>query len=326
MHWLLLSVEFIIGCALLAWSANRFITASSAIANRLNWSSLMVGVLLVGFGTSFPEVVVSIIATVQGNPGLAIGNAFGSNIINIGLVIGLAAVITPLVIHSRLLWSEYPFLIASVVFIGLFLYDQYLSRFDGLLLLAFLAFYIYWMFFLVKKYRVKDDLMTTEYQSEISRKTMGRVSAIVWWLASLVILFVSSELIVHSAVVIAKALQVSDVVIGLTIVALGTSLPELAASIVSALRQEHDIAVGNVVGSNIFNLLGIIGIVSLISPTATPSSLLLRDYPAMFLLILLMWVLAYHPRGEYRIGRLSGCLLLAILMIYLVVIVLTANL
>ncbi len=318
MSWVHIILEFLVGCGLLAWSADRFITASISIARNFNMSPLAIGMVLVGFGTSFPELIVSALASWQGNSGLAIGNAVGSNIANIGLVLGVAVLIVPISLHSRILKREFPILIIVSLLIGGLMLNHYLSRIDGLILLLVLAAHLYWMIIIApKRRRGVADPMAREYQSEMPPK-MKFKKALIWWLIGLVILFVASELMVGSAMMIAKQLHISDLVIGLTIVAIGTSLPELAATVVSVLRQENDIAVGNIVGSNIFNILAVMAMPALLSPGRLPPHLLTRDYPLMLLFTFVFCLLPFIPPNKGRIGRSSGVVLLLGFVAYLV--------
>lgn len=321
MNWPLVIMQFLIGCGLLVWGADRFIVASSSLARRMGMSTLMVGVLLVGFGTSFPEIVVSAIASIHGTPQMAIGNAVGSNIINIGLVLGLSALIFPLTVHSKLLKREFPILLVVSLFVFILISNHYLSRIDGILLIVVLLLHLYWMFFMVPKLEKNHDALAIEFAKELPKHPMQLWVAIAWWLFGLALLFLSSELIVDGAVQIAKWLHISDLIIGLTVVALGTSLPELAATVMSAMKKEHDIAVGNVIGSNIFNLLAVMAMPALISPTKLPSSLIWRDYPVMLGFIITMWLFAFFPRKKPVLGRFGGTIMLLGFTVYLVWIV-----
>ncbi|MFN2308505.1 MAG: calcium/sodium antiporter [Gammaproteobacteria bacterium] len=297
------------GFIFLVWGADRFVVGAAATARNLGVSPLVIGLTIVGFGTSAPEMLVSGVASWQGNPGLAVGNAIGSNITNIALILGLTALIAPLSVNSRILRRELPLLLV-VMLAGLaLLLDGDLSRLDGTLLLSGLLALVFWMVRTGLKDRDGDPL-GTEFSTEIPREmTMGR--ALFWVGLGLLVLLLSSRLLVWGAVAIAESLGVSDLIIGLTIVALGTSLPELAASLVSALRGEPDIAVGNVIGSNLFNLLAVLGLPGLISPLAIEGAVLTRDYPVMIGLTVAFILMAYGLRGPARIDRLEGGLLLA---------------
>ncbi len=309
MSWSHVILEFLIGCGLLAWGADRFITASASIAKHFGMPSLLVGMLLVGFGTSFPELIVSTIAAIKGSPGIAIGNAIGSNIANIGLCVGVTALIAPIAIHSKLLKREFPILIVVTLVVGLLFWNNVLSRMDGLILIALLIAHLFWMIRVARSKRVIHDAMTEEYKKEI-KPTMSLKKTWVWWLVGLVFLFIASELLVSSATTIAHWLKISDFVIGLTIVAIGTSLPELAATVVSAMRGEHDIAIGNVVGSNIFNLLAVLVMPALITPGPLPPHLLTRDFPIMLAFTVALWLFSIFPLHKQNVGRVEAFILL----------------
>ncbi|MBU1193023.1 MAG: calcium/sodium antiporter [Gammaproteobacteria bacterium] len=303
------SLAVIGGFLFLVWGADRFVIGAAATARNLGVAPLIIGLTIVGFGTSAPEMLVSTVAALQGNPGLAVGNAIGSNITNIALILGLTAVIMPLAINSKLLRRELPILTAAMV-AGLFLLlDGELSRLDGMFLLLGLLAMVIWMVRTGMAERNGDPL-EAEFSDEIP-SDMPMLKALFWVGIGLLVLLASSQLLVWGAVGIAKTLGVSDLIIGLTIVALGTSLPELAASIVSALKGEHDIAVGNVIGSNLFNLLAVLGIPGLLHPLAIEAEVLSRDYPIMIGLTLIFFVMAFGFRGRGRINRIEGGLLLA---------------
>jgi len=297
------------GFALLTWSADRFVVGASAIAYNLNISPLIIGLTIVSLGTSAPEILVSAVAAWQGNSGLAVGNALGSNIINIGLVLGIAALLTPLDVHSSIVRRELPVLLLIMVTALLLLLDGTLGRLDGALLLTGMVLLLFWVTRVAIRSGDKRDPMSAEFAEEIPTD-LGMGKAIFWVVAGALLLLLSSRLLVWGAVSIAHAMGVSDLVIGLTVVALGTSLPELAATVMSALRNEHDIAIGNVIGSNMFNLLGVLGLPGLIHPAPIEAVVLTRDYPAMFCLTVMLFAMAYGLRGPRRINRLGGAILL----------------
>lgn len=303
-------IKFIVGCALLAWSADRFVHGSIGIARHFGMSSLMIGILLVGFGTSFPEMVVSGLAAYHGSPGLAIGNVVGSNIANVGLCLGVTALLAPVAIQSVLLKREFPVLMLITFGVWLIFMNGELSRIEGLALLLALVGYLTWLFNALKKKSVEHDPLAEEFQEEIVKHEMKLFTAFVWWFIGLALLFVSSELLVSSATTMARWFGVSDVVIGLTIVAIGTSLPELAATVVSAMKGEPDIALGNIIGSNVFNLLAVLIFPALIAPTELSFDLIWRDYPIMFGFTLAMWLFAYVKPNHMHIGRGKAVILL----------------
>ncbi len=307
MSTLLLSVLAVIGgFALLVWGADRFVDGAAATARNLGVSTLVIGLTIVGIGTSAPEMLVSAMAAWQGNPGLAVGNALGSNITNIGLVLGVTALITPLLVRSETLRREYPLMFAFMLLALWLTMDGELSRVDGVILLIGLLALILWMVAL--GLRRNHDPLEREFEQEIPRMTTG--VAMLWLLLGMVLLLGSSRLLVWGAVNIAQAFGISDLVIGLTIVAIGTSLPELAASVMSALRKEPDIAIGNVIGSNMFNLLGVLGLPGVIAPLRLEPAVLSRDFPFMIGLSIALFVMAYGFRGDGRVNRWEGLLLI----------------
>ncbi|MFA7387212.1 MAG: calcium/sodium antiporter [Thiohalobacteraceae bacterium] len=303
------AVALVAGFVFLVWGADRFVLGAAGTARNLGVSPLIIGLTIVGFGTSAPEMLVSVIAAWQGNPGLAVGNAIGSNITNIALILGLTALVAPLATNSRLLRRELPLLLVTMLAGLALLIDGELSRLDGVVLMLGLAGLVYWMVRTALTERNGDPLVS-ELSEDIPAE-MSTPRALTWLAIGLAVLLVSSRILVWGAVGIAEALGVSDLIIGLTIVALGTSLPELAASMASALRGEPDIAIGNVIGSNLFNLLAVLGIPGLIHPLGIGDDVLFRDYPVMLGLTLAMFIMAYGIRGPGRISRLEGGLLLA---------------
>ena len=297
------------GFALLTWSADRFVVGASAVAYNLKVSPLIIGLTIVSIGTSAPEILVSAIAAWQGNSGLAVGNALGSNIINMGLILGLTALIAPLNVHSSIVKRELPVLLVVMSAVLLLLMDGALGRLDGTLLLTGMAVMLIWVVHLGRTKQTPTDPMGEEFAEEIPTN-VGMSSAIFWLVVGGVCLLGSSRLLVWGAVSIAQAMGVSDLVIGLTIVALGTSLPELAASVMSAIKNEHDIALGNIIGSNIFNLLAVLGLAGAIHPIVIDAVVLTRDYPFMVGLTLALFVMAYGFRGPGRINRIEGAILI----------------
>ncbi len=317
------SFAILAGFGLLIWSADLFVDGASATARNLGVSPLIIGLTIVGFGTSAPEMLVASIAAYGGNPGLAVGNAIGSNITNIALVLGATALIVPLTVHSSILKREYPLLIAAtllaVVLMGT---DNALSSIDGILMFVLLFVLMAWIVRQALKQRQESangtteaDTLSTEFEQEIPTD-MPMKKAIWLLIAGMVVLLISSKLLVWGAINIATAFGVSDLIIGLTIVAIGTSLPELAASISSARKGEHDIALGNVIGSNMFNTLGVLGIAALVQPAELAEGVLSRDLPLMVTLTVIMFIMAFGRRGAGQITRVEGALLLAIFVAY----------
>ena len=321
---MLISIAQLIGgFILLVWGADRLVAGASALARNLGVSPLIIGLTIVAFGTSAPELVVSGVAAVRGNPGLAVGNAIGSNIANIGLVLGVTATIYPLRVESETLKREYPLLmlimIASFIMAADLIYDST----EGWLLLAGLVVLVIWMV-RFGMMRGPGDPLAEEFEAEIPRD-MHTKYAILWLAVGLIVLPTASKFLVEGAIYIARTLEVSEAVIGLTIMALGTSLPELAAALTSALRQEDDLAIGNVIGSNMFNILGVLGIAAVIKPIEVEFLMLKQDFPVMFLFTVLLFFMAYGIQGPGRISRRSGLLLLSLFLIYQVLVWLTAS-
>lgn len=297
------------GFILLVWGADRFVEGAAGTARALGVSTLIIGLTIVGFGTSAPEMLVSAMAAAAGNPDLGVGNAIGSNITNIALILGITALVAPLTVRSETLRRELPLLMAiMLVSVGL-LIDLELDRLDGIILLAALAGFVAWLVRLAKTSKQSDPIVA-EFTAEIPEE-LPLPRALTWLAVGLIVLLASSRLLVWGAVNLATSLGVSDLVIGLTVVAIGTSLPELAASVVAAKRNEHDIAIGNVLGSNVFNLLGVMGLPGVIRPGAIPPEVLTRDFPIMIGLTLAFFFLAYGVGRPGRISRLAGAVLLA---------------
>jgi cation:H+ antiporter len=322
---LLATLAIISGFVLLAWSANRFVNGAAALARHLGISPLIVGLTIVGFGTSAPELVVSAIAAMAGNTSLAIGNAIGSNIANVGLVLGITAIISPLVIASTILKREYPLMVASMVLLFVILIDGQLGTLEGIILFFSLFAVLTWTVFTgIREGRntaaAADDPLETEFESELALDDiMPRAKAIFWLMAGGILLVLSSRILVWGPTTIATSLGISDLIIGLTIVAIGTSLPEIAASVASVLKGENDIAIGNVLGSNIFNSLGVIGLAALIHPASVSSEVLYRDLPVMIGIAVLLYILLYSHKGEPALSRRSGFALLWLYLAYLVI-------
>jgi cation:H+ antiporter len=308
------SLAILSGFILLVWSADRFICGAAATARNFDVPPLIIGLTIVGFGTSAPEMMVAGFASYNGSPALAIGNALGSNITNITLVLGIAALISPMNIHSRIIKKELPILLfASLLALGL-LSDMNLSRIDGVILLTLLCVLMWWITSQGIRNHSNDSL-ADEYTEELPGE-MSTSHALFWLIAGLILLTASSKLLVWGAVNVATHYGVSELIIGLTIIAIGTSLPELAASITGALKNEHDIAIGNVVGSNLFNTLGVLAIPGLIHPSGIADGVLQRDMPITLGLTVVLFIMAYGFRGEGRITRVEGGLLLSAFIAY----------
>ncbi len=308
------------GFALLVWGADRFVIGAAATAHRLGVSALLIGLTVVGFGTSAPEIMVSISAALKGATELAVGNALGSNIANVGLILGVTALIKPLVVRSETLRREFPMLLAITLLALLPFLDSYLSRIEGLLLISGLILMLYWLVKLETNSSGRDEL-EAEIEAEI-RHDLTLRKALAVLMVGLIVLLTGSQLLVWGATGIAKSLGISDLVIGLTIVAVGTSLPELAASIAAVFKEEHDLALGNVIGSNMYNLLAVMGVAGAINPAQLSEHVLERDFLIMIGFTVALFAMSYGWRsGGQRINRLEGAALLAAFVVYQVYIV-----
>ncbi len=313
---ILFLLAIVIGFALLVWSADKFVDGAAATAKHLGMPSLLIGILIVGFGTSAPEMVVSAIAAMDGNPALALGNALGSNIVNIALILGATALVAPIEIHSKIVKKEIPILLFIILLSGVFLLDNALSLLEGTLFLSGFFLIISWSIYSALKN--KRDAFAHDVNQELHLHKMSLKEGIAWLSIGLILLIASSRILVWGAVGIANEFGVSDLIIGLTIVALGTSLPELAASVIAAKKGEHDIAIGNVVGSNMFNILAVIGIATVITPmNEIPAEVFYRDWVVMLVLTLTLLIMTYGSNGKDGvIGRGKGAILLLCYILY----------
>jgi len=302
------------GLALLIWGADRFVHGAAASARNLGVTPLLVGLTVVALATSAPEILVSVVAALDGEPGLAIGNAIGSNIVNVGLVLGMTALIRPIKLESATLRREMPALLAvSLLTVSLFL-DTFLSRIDGLVMLTGLVIVMVWLARLGMRSAANDPIKI-DYEAEIP-SDVSMTMAIIWLTIGLAILLVGAKILVYGSVGIAKELGVSEVVIGVTIVAFGTSLPELAVSLASALKGEYGLAIGNIVGSNIFNLLAVIGVAATIQPAALAPSVLSLHIFVMVAFTLVLFAMTYDYDGKGQLSRIEGAALLAAYIAY----------
>ncbi len=306
---LLATVALVLGLGLLVWSADRFVDGAAATARHYGMPARLVGMVIVGFGTSAPELVVSALAAWEGSPGIALGNAYGSNIANIALILGVTAVISPIAVHSQVLRRELPILAAITALAAWQVWNGTITRLDAWTLLAVFAGVMGWMIW--QGLRKADDALDQEVDLELAAVHLSPRQALFWTCAGLVLLILSSRLLVWGAVEIAQGLGISDLIIGLTIVAIGTSLPELASSIVAARRNEHDLALGNIIGSNLFNTLAVVGIAGVISPLTVGPEVFYRDILTMSALTLSLFVLGRGFFGRPgRISQVDGILLL----------------
>ncbi|WP_456405037.1 calcium/sodium antiporter [Thiolapillus sp.] len=314
MMWFVIAV--VGGLLVLIWSADQFVAGAAGLARTLGISTMVIGLTIVAFGTSAPEMLVSAVAALQGNSGLAVGNALGSNIANMALVLGVTAVVVPLAVHSRTLSREFPLMLVVMAGAWVLLWNGQLSRLNGLVLLTGMAAVVLWTIHLAKTTGLEDPLLEEMADEIPEAMPAGRA----WWLlfSGLALLLASSKLLVWGAVGIAQFYGVTDLVIGLTIVAIGTSLPELAATVVAARKQEHDLAVGNIVGSNLFNILAVLGIAGAIGPSAIDNAVLYRDFPLMLTLAVALYLMArgFNRSGHGLIKRWAGVVLLLVFLAY----------
>lgn len=313
------------GLAALVWSAGGFVTGATGLARHLGMPPLLIGMLVVGFGTSAPELLVSVTAALAGNPGIALGNAYGSNIANISLILGLTALVSPVAVRAAVVRREIPVLIGVTLLTAALLYDLRLTRLDALLLLAAFAALTTWSVVDARRLAAMRPARPAAASSETRAEPLG--AALLLTLVGLAVLVASSRLMVWGAVETAQALGVSDLVIGLTVVAVGTSLPELASTIAAVRRRAHDIALGNVIGSNLFNTLAVVGVAGVIGPMQAPPELLYRDLPVMTALTVALALVSVGVRRRLpgRVTRVEGGALLAAFVAYTALLVATAG-
>lgn len=305
------------GFVALVWGADRFVIGAAATARNFGVSPLVIGLTIVGFGTSAPEMLVAAMAAVMGNPGLGIGNALGSNITNVAFVLGVTALVAPLVVHSKLIRREIPILICTMaVAYVLMWHDNTLDFMDGLLLIIGMFAMIGWIVREGMAEGSESDALSEEFDQEVP-SDMPTIKAVGWFTLGLVVLLGSSRLLVWGATEVARDFGVSELIIGLTVVAFGTSLPELAASVMAALKDEHDIAVGNIIGSNMFNLLGVLALPGIIAPGRFDSAVVTRDFPIMFGVTVLLLVLVRGFGEKGRLGRPAGVVLVTCYFAYM---------
>ena len=317
-------VAVVVGLAVLVWSADKFVDGAVGIAEYCGMSTLLIGMVIVGFGTSAPELTVSAISASQGNPELALGNAYGSNIANIALILGATALISPILMQRSVIRGDLPILIAVSILSIVLVWDGSVVRWNGVLLLV--------VFALVMGYSIWRELKKAKVEASNSvddeaageQASLGK--SILWLVLGLVLLVASSRALVWGAVVIARTLGVSDLLIGLTIVAIGTSLPELASSIAAARKGENDLALGNIIGSNLFNTLAVVGLAATISPMdEIEKAVTYRDMPLMTALTVALIVLGFRRKGDGRLNRIAGAILLAVYIGYLALLVVQAT-
>lgn len=305
------------GLILLLWSAERFVVSASELASHFGMPPLLIGMLVVGFGTSAPEMTVSVLSSLGGNPGIALGNAYGSNITNFALILGLTALVSPVIVQSSVVKRELPVLLGITAVAGFQLLDGEVSRADAAVLLVLFAALLVWSILEARR-RPSDSLGGDIEQELAQRPDTSLARSCIGLVIGLALLIGSSRLLVWGAVEIAQAVGLSDLVIGLTVIAIGTSLPELASSVIAARRREHDLAFGNLVGSNLFNTLIVIGLAGLARPLPVTDNLLHRDLPVMLGLTVLVLLYGFNLRGRRRINRLEGLSLVLIYLAYTV--------
>ncbi|WP_062078306.1 calcium/sodium antiporter [Demequina globuliformis] len=312
----------VLGLAVLAWSADKFVMGAASVARYLGMAPLLIGMIVIGFGTSMPEMVVSAFAAAGGDPEMALGNALGSNIANIGLILGVAAIMLPIIVKRGILHKELPLLVVVTGVAWLLMSDGQLSSGDAGVLVLLLAVLLTWQIMSARQH--KGDALEHDVEASTDRRDMSKKAAWTWLVTGLVLLLVASRVLVWGAVEIAESLGWSDLVIGLTVVAIGTSAPELASTIIATRRGENDLALGNVIGSNLFNTLGVIGIAGLIAPAAVSTEVLVRDFPMVMGMTLLLIIFGFRWKRDGRINRLEGGVLLAIWLAYTAFLLVTA--
>lgn len=312
---LLVSLSIIIGLILLVWSADRFILGAMGLARHLEVSPLIIGIIVVGFGTSAPELFISAIAALRDTTGFAVGNALGSNITNIALILGITACLTPLVVKESVFRREFPILLSATAITWIFIQDQLLTWLEGCTLIVLMILVLYLM-----ARSSQDHKPTLDTESELGSQpndhTQTLTYSIFWLVLGLIILLVSSDILVTASVELARMVGIPDVVIGLTIIAIGTSLPELAASVTGALKHHTDLAIGNIIGSNIFNILGVMSIPALITHYPIPRDAVYKDFIVMAALVILLMILAFITRQRGGLSKLSGIILIGCFIAY----------
>ncbi|MEH6543501.1 MAG: calcium/sodium antiporter [Porticoccaceae bacterium] len=313
----------LLGLAGLIWSADRFVTGSAGLARNLGISPLMIGLTIVALGTSAPEIIVSINAVLQDSANIAVGNALGSNLANIGLVLGVTALVAPLPAQRHLIWQEGPVLLFVTLAAGVCLSNGLLGRSESLLLLMMIVPVMFAAIYYKKSHPDPEIVAEGEQAPELSN-----TAAILWFVLGLVVMLISARLLVSGAKTVALEFGISELVIGLTVVAIGTSLPELAASLASALKGHHDIALGNIFGSNMFNLLAVMPIAGIAKPLNIGMDVFYRDYAAVAILtVILISIIAYGLRGKRQqavLSRRVGGLLLGLYVLYYLILLPTS--
>ncbi|MFP4068150.1 MAG: calcium/sodium antiporter [Spirochaetaceae bacterium] len=320
MLWFL--VALVLGIAALVAAANLFVDGAAATARHFGLSPLLIGMLIVGFGTSMPEMLVSALSALDGASGIALGNAWGSNITNIALILGVSAIVRPITVRSRVLRTELPILLVVTLATGVLILNLGIARFDAAVLLVGFLVFVGWS--VLPRGRESDDAFAAEVAETANAapaRPIGR--SVLHLVGGLALLILASRAIVWGAVGLARAAGVSDLMIGLTVVAVGTSLPELASSVAAARRGEDEIAFGNVIGSNLFNTLAVVGIAGAIRPINLDRAAAVRDYPTMLFFTAMLFVVGFARRG--RIGRVTRVEGVVLCLLYLAYVALLAR-
>jgi len=298
----------LVGIIILVFSADKFVEGAAVTAKYFGLPPLLIGMLVIGFGSSMPEMVISFLSAYEGNPGLALGNAIGSNISNIALILGVTAVISPIAVASTVIHRELPLmLVVTALAASLIYFDGTLNKIDGVILMGIFIAVMSWTIY-QGIHETKDHL--AEVVEQEYKETLPLKTAVIFLVVGLITLVISSRILVWGGVDIAQRLGISDLIIGLTIVAVGTSLPELASSIAAVKKNEHELALGNVIGSNMFNISIVIGIAAFISPSAVDPDALYRDLPVLGVMTVALFIMCYGFGDKGRISRHEGITLL----------------
>jgi cation:H+ antiporter len=302
----------------LVWSADKFVFGASALARNLGISPMIIGLTIVAMGSSAPEMMIAVTASLQGNVDTAVGNAIGSNITNIALVLGLTALFHPLSVSSTTIKREIPLILVVTAIATYMLANSNFSFNEGLILIIGFVLYIATLLVVTlrrSKQNPIDDKMVLEAEQEVPDGVSTKHS-VIWLVVGMILLPLSASFLVDSSIFIAKAFGISDLVIGLTVIAVGTSLPELAASIMSIIKKEDDLALGNIIGSNIFNILAVLSLAGLIAPGDIDHAAAVRDAPFMLATTFLLFILCFSRGKNFRISRAKGLLLLTVFIGY----------
>ena len=311
---LISAAAILIGLLLLFWGADRLVVGAGATARNLGVPPILIGLIIVGFATSAPEMLISAVASMDNAPALAVGNALGSNIANLGLVLGTAIMICPIAVQSETLRREFPAVLAATMLTLLLFLDNQLSRLDAVVLFVALGILTVWIIVVGSRASISDPIRA-EPEAEFWEDIPAR-KATFWLVIGLVTLLGGAELMVNGGIDVARRIGVSELVVGVTVVAVGTSLPELAVAITGSLKGESDLVLGNVLGSNIFNVLAVIGIAGAIQPHDFDDGVLTLHFALMSILTLGVFLLAYIRRTRVQLTRSSGGVLLATFLIY----------